>query len=253
MESLEQPKFRFAQAFRQLLVWISYFIGAVTLMIVFLPLLKLSSARQRVPRVRWAISIALRTMTFFTQVMRILGKIQVQGLEKLPKNGNYILIANHPSFYDVILLLGFFPKANCVVNRKLLNQPFYGPLIRLAHYIPNDTAGFQQGLHGVQAHGASPLIIFPEGTRGDGQFKSFSRGAARIALELQIPIHPVVISYSAPFMKKGVPWYYSFSKPVNVSFSFDHPIPPRDEFGGNEIPMTIRSRHYTQQLQDYFY
>lgn len=105
-----------------------------------------------------------------------------------------VVIANHPSMLDAMLLLSAIPNAVCVMKRPLLRFPVIGGFARWARYIPQaETPELLESALQALADGAS-IIIFPEGTRSDRVgIRAFKRGAARLALEASRPIVPVLI------------------------------------------------------------
>lgn len=252
MESLNN-QFRPFRAALQGVVWLSYFIGATLIIGIIFPLMiLLVPSKHRAVRIRKVVTLAFRAMTFLAQLFGLIGKVKVTGYQNLPKEGCYLLASNHPSFYDVILLISLFPGANCIVNRKLLEKPFYGIIIRLAGYIPNNIESYQGQIQRYMSEESMPLIIFPEGTRSTDSINPFQRGCARLALENNLPVIPVVIRYTQTFMKKGIPWYYSPPKAPHIFISILPEQKPNVITEGDDQPITIKVRRFNQQLEDFF-
>ena len=63
--------------------------------------------------------------------------VRFNGLEKLGRPGQLVL-SNHPSLLDVVLLIGHVPEMNCIVKKDLLKNPSMKSQILAAGYIPND-------------------------------------------------------------------------------------------------------------------
>lgn len=236
-------------------VWICYFIGAsILISLVFPAMVLLLPRKTRALRIRRVVAFGFRTMTWWAQTLGSLGKVHIEGRENLPTQGCYLVAANHPSFYDVILLIGILRGANCVVNRKLLEQPFYGFIIRFAGYIPNDLEGYREGVRRYRGEGALPLIVFPEGTRTvtEGTVNPFQRGCARLAIENELPVIPVLLSYSEKLLKKGTPWYKAPPRAPSIRIRFLPAIAPADGAENPEMPITLRVRRYNDQMQNFF-
>jgi 1-acyl-sn-glycerol-3-phosphate acyltransferase len=87
-----------------------------------------------------------------------------QGAEKLGRPGQMI-IANHPSLIDVVLLIGLVRNANCVVKQSLWQNPFTRSPVRCRQYISNDGSVDMLDNAAGALRGGQTLIIFPEGTR----------------------------------------------------------------------------------------
>lgn len=118
---------------------------------------------------------------FFVGYLQWSGVLSVRfnGLEKLGRPGQLIL-ANHPSLLDVVLLISHFPDPNVLVKKDLLHNPSMKSQIIASGYIPNDESmEMLEEIDAVFKSGQS-MLIFPEGTRTgwDGQVK-MHRGADR--------------------------------------------------------------------------
>jgi len=117
------------------------------------------------------------------------------GKENLDFSKPAILIANHASFLDIMIMLMHHPKAVLMVKEWVYRSPLYGWLIRYMNYIfieEGPEANLEQAKQLV-ADGYS-IIIFPEGTRSeDGRMGRFHKGAFLLAERLQLPIQPVFI------------------------------------------------------------
>ncbi|HNN64093.1 MAG TPA: lysophospholipid acyltransferase family protein [Candidatus Obscuribacter sp.] len=146
--------------------------------------------------------------------------IKIKGLENLPEDGPFILVANHSSRFDG-------PTIGRIINR---------PANFMVH--PNELKGLQGLLlRKVGAFSASarydfvshvltrfqkgePFVIFPEGTvHYDGYTHSFKKGVARVAFAalkagLDVPVIPVACGYDLKGRKTA---RYNIGKPVSVA------------------------------------
>jgi 1-acyl-sn-glycerol-3-phosphate acyltransferase len=120
-------------------------------------------------------------------------------LDRLPKRGAYLLVANHQSYLDPPIL------GICVRGRQfvplarigLFDWKYVGPLIAKVNSIPidqskGDTGAMRKALKALdQGH---PVGIFPEGARTpDGKIHEFKRGAALLLRRSKCPVVPVAI------------------------------------------------------------
>ena len=145
--------------------------------------------------------------------IRVVGRVNIkwEGWDKLHREaqGGGLLIANHPSLIDVVILIARMPQANCIVKQTLWDNPFMGMLVRACAYIPND--GRPEMLQRCQAAitRGETLIVFPEGSRtSQGQAMTLSRGAANIALLTGVAVQIVNIQRKTPFLTKEQRWYH---------------------------------------------
>lgn len=226
-------------------------IGALILSVIIFPAMQLLPSRNRPLRARWVICQAFGS---FLQLMQLVGLLHLKiiGEEKLRNSKNALVLANHPTLIDVVALISFMPHANCVVKRSLWSSPFMGGVVRAADYISNDEPELliQECADNLQR--GNPLVIFPEGTRGDpGQPLRFKRGAAYVAIHSKAQIIPVLIKCSPPTLAKGEKWYKIPPKKVHLELEVLDPINTGQWLSPNDSP-AIAARHFTIELERYF-
>jgi 1-acyl-sn-glycerol-3-phosphate acyltransferase len=177
-------------------------------------------------------------LAFLTLVARPLARVftgaDVIGLERLPKGGPAIVVANHTSHVDTLLLLTIFPARLMAKVRPVAAADYFlrGPVIgwfsrTLVGIVPVARTG---GLHeDVLAPARAALaagdivIVFPEGTRGPatdalGPLKS---GVARLAAAFpDAPVTPVWIEGAGRVLPKGA----VLPAPMNCTALVGEPI-----------------------------
>ncbi|GGP26729.1 lysophospholipid acyltransferase family protein [Silvimonas amylolytica] len=145
----------------------------------------------------------------FVWLMQVTGamSLTVHGAEKLDREG-LLVLANHPSLIDVVILMSLIPRPDCVVKAALWRNPVTGGPVRMAGYISNATGPELVADAVGSMERGNNLIVFPEGTRTvPGDEMRFQRGAANIAVRGQRVITPVVITVSEQTLTKGSKWY----------------------------------------------
>ncbi len=187
-------------------------------------------------------------------LLRHLGvmRLETHNVQILRNAGPVIILANHPTYIDVVVLISCIPYANCIVKSALWRNLFYGGVVRAAGYLSNDNPDALIDDCVASLAGGTPLIIFPEGTRtAPGQSLRFVRGAAHIALKSRATIQPVVIHCDPPTLTKGVKWY----KIPPQRFCFSIRVRPPLElpaFNVGDEPNSIAARKLTEKLERYF-
>lgn len=122
-----------------------------------------------------------------------------EGVEHIRPGQTYVLVANHQSLGDILVLFGLFRHFKWVSKREIFRVPFIGWNMRMNDYVGlvrGDAASIERMLQECRKHlkQGSSVMIFPEGTRSeDGEIKAFKRGAFSLATELGLPIVPIVI------------------------------------------------------------
>ncbi|TCR64036.1 lysophospholipid acyltransferase family protein [Bosea sp. BK604] len=183
--------------------------GAVIATIAF-PIVSLTTrnTERRWARKQYIIHLLFRFYIGLMRFMR-LAFFEFRGLEKLRDAPGKLVIANHPSLLDVVLLMSLIPRAQCIVKQELWESPYLGRLVRGAGYISNALPSEQLLAACRQAIELDAcLIVFPEGTRSTpGAPIQLQRGFANIALLLGLDIQLVTITCTPPTLLKGQKWY----------------------------------------------
>lgn len=106
-----------------------------------------------------------------------------------------ILVANHSSFLDILLVIMLHPKAIIIVKSWVYNSPVFGLFIRYAGYpFSEDGADLNVEIIKKRIEDGYSIVVFPEGTRSrDGEIKRFHKGAFFLAKELNLEIQPVLL------------------------------------------------------------
>lgn len=199
----------------------SFGLGGMAIATVIAPVLNAttSDSEKRQQRAQNVIKYSFKG---FTEMMVKLGIMtySVEGLEKLQNSRQELVIANHPSLIDVVVLIGMMQQANCVVKQSLWSNPFTKGPVQSAGYILN--AGSQQFVEDcvtrLKENNAASLLIFPEGTRTEKgmTLNEFQRGAANIAIRANVPIRPVIITCTPSTLTKNEKWYHVPSQPFHI-------------------------------------
>lgn len=131
-----------------------------------------------------------------------LWKTRFEGREKLPWRGAAVIVANHLSLLDILVLYGLFRPFKWVSKGELFRVPFVGWNMVLNDYVRvwrGERESVKQMLRHCREHLArgSSIIIFPEGTRSrDGGMLPFKDGAFKLADEAGCPLIPIAIAGS---------------------------------------------------------
>jgi 1-acyl-sn-glycerol-3-phosphate acyltransferase len=124
---------------------------------------------------------------------------EFDGVENIEPGRTYVLVANHQSLGDILLLFGLFRHFKWVSKAEIFKVPFIGWNMRMNDYVRlvrGDAASIEEMMDECRKHlkAGSSVMLFPEGTRSaDGQVKPFKRGAFSLARELGLPIVPIVV------------------------------------------------------------
>lgn len=133
-------------------------------------------------------------------------RMDARALDAIAAERGLIVVANHPSLLDALMLVARLPHAACVMKASLMRNPFLGPGARLAGYIRNDSAHGMVRLAVDELRAGGQLVLFPEGTRTvHAPVNPFRPGFTLIAKLAQAPIQTVFIDTDSPYLGKGWP------------------------------------------------
>jgi len=130
-------------------------------------------------------------------------KVSLSGVENVPKDNIYCIVANHGGILDIPLLMSVSPWTLGFITKKELR---YLPILNVwmvalgcvfldRKNARNAVRGFVKAAK--QLRSGHPMAIFPEGTRSkNGEIAEFKPGALKLALKAQVPIVPVTIDGS---------------------------------------------------------
>jgi 1-acyl-sn-glycerol-3-phosphate acyltransferase len=142
-------------------------------------------------------------MRFLTWVfVNIMYRIRVRGLENIPESGPVLLVSNHVSFMDALVIGGSVRRpVRFVMDHNIFRIPVLGFIFRTARAIPiaparEDPDALEKAFDRIDAELAEGEVvcIFPEGklTR-DGEMSEFKRGVEKILERRTVPVVPMAL------------------------------------------------------------
>jgi 1-acyl-sn-glycerol-3-phosphate acyltransferase len=180
----------------QLYVWLIFFPLVVILTLVFSSLTALFSVlvnphfASRTFAVTWA-----RWLAWLTPI-----SVTVEGGENAQRDRSCVVISNHQSIYDIIVIYGWLElDLKWVMKKELRKIPGIGIGCEKAGHIFVERRNPQQARKALDEALARlsrgiGILFFVEGTRSmDGRLLPFKNGAFRTAIEQQIPLLPVTL------------------------------------------------------------
>lgn len=130
-------------------------------------------------------------------------RLDTRELAALRHEAPLIVVANHPSLLDAVILLSCLPNASCVLKASLLNNPLFGVGARMAGYVSNAEPRQMMADSCREVQKGAHFILFPEGGR-TREFPLSPLGSACILLSKQsaAPLQAVVLEFSTPYLGK---------------------------------------------------
>ncbi len=205
------------------------------------------------PEDRWRFTQAInRSLQLFAGLMRDLGLIDYwhprlpEGYEKRA----FLLVANHPTLIDVVLLLASFPELSCVVKSSWYDSILLGPMLRNTEHVPgagrdgeaDEELPVVRRMEEKLRQGV-PVLVFPEGTRSLAtRLRRFRRGGIEAAVRAGAPILPLFIANDQPFLMKGVPFYRVPERTCDFVFEWLEPIETEGQ-SAREVARELAARY----------
>ena len=186
------------------------------------------------------------TLPFLTRLQLLLLGAWVRRKNKIPKNGQYIIMMNHTSFADVFFsiqpLRGKYTAILASFNFKI---PIWSKMLRAFKAIPvyrknkiKAIAAIKQAEHIIKDLGYH-IVIFPEGTRStDGKLQDFKKGGFHMAINTQTPIIPVAVKGGFRYKPKNR-WYI---KPSIINIEVGDPIEVKD-YSIDDVDLLLNKTH----------
>jgi 1-acyl-sn-glycerol-3-phosphate acyltransferase len=141
----------------------------------------------------------------FARWSRLL-RIDARALDGLKDEPGLVVVANHPSMLDALIIVSRLPRSACIMKASLMRNPFLGAGARLARYIRNDSPRGMIKLAVEDLKAGGQLVIFPEGTRTTTPpVNPFRPGVTLIAKLADAPIQTAFIDTDSPYLGKGWP------------------------------------------------
>ena len=134
--------------------------------------------------------------------------VTVEGRHLIRRDATYVMVANHQSLLDILVLFRLFVHFKWVAKIELFKIPCIGWNMSLNRYVklrrgdPESIARMMRTCEERIAEGSS-IMMFPEGTRSaDGRLKPFKHGAFTLAQRARLPLLPIVIEGTANALPK---------------------------------------------------
>lgn len=154
-------------------------------------------------------------------------RLDVKGIDKIPKNQAVLFMPNHQSLSDGPAIFGILPPVLAIAKKEFFAVPVLGRAMVLRGFVPLDRKNRERAIQAVEESALGlreghSFLAFPEGTRSpDSRLQAFKKGVFMMAIKGEAPIVPISISGSSRIMRKGE-WAMH---PGRVRITFHDPVP----------------------------
>jgi 1-acyl-sn-glycerol-3-phosphate acyltransferase len=148
---------------------------------------------------------------FFGLVRRVSPGLRIRVSDEVRRIRGAVVVANHRSYLDPILLVSLFPRQKTIVKSGFFRVPVFGWLLKMSGFLPSATENDPELLMVRQMEtmgdflaDGGVLFVFPEGTRSrDGNLGPFNKGAFKIARNCGAPIRVLRIQNTERLFSPG--------------------------------------------------
>ena len=149
--------------------------------------------------------------SFFTLIRWLVPRTKFTIQKEIREIRSSVIICNHLSYLDPILLISLLPGLRTIVKSAFFNVPFFGWILNNSGYIPSAQSEMLgpemiKNLESIKEHLAAGgnLLIFPEGTRSrDGKLASFNKGVFSIARYCDAPLKLFFVENTNKLFRPG--------------------------------------------------
>jgi len=185
-------------------------------------------------------------------------RITTTGAEHVPPSGGAVIAINHTGYFDFAFagLAAYLGKprrrVRFMVKKEMFDNRFTGPIMRGCRHVAVDRGqGADAYASAVEYLKAGELVgVYPEATISRSfELKEFKSGAARMAVEAQVPIIPHIVWGAQRIWTKDHPKQLGRTK-VPVSVAIGEPIAPTLPVEDLRALLQTRMQHLLEQVQD---
>ncbi|MCI8327458.1 MAG: 1-acyl-sn-glycerol-3-phosphate acyltransferase [Lachnospiraceae bacterium] len=179
-------------------------------------------------------------------------KITVIGEEKIPKNRAVLYIANHQSYFDILVTYSRCPGLTGYISKDFFKKiPILSIWMKRLHCLFLNRADTKEGLKTILKgidlirHGIS-VCIFPEGTRNEHpqELLPFKDGSFKLSSKTGCPIVPIAITNSCSIFENHLP----FIKKAPVILQYGEPILPEELDDEEKKHLGDHTKHIIEQM-----
>ncbi len=196
-------------------IW-SWFVLGATLFVVVpaMAVIRLATWRDAG---RYKAGLLFRKVAVVHQKLNPLWKFKVSGNVPSDPRRPYVVVANHESFVDILLISHLPFEMKWMSKTEMFKIPWVGWAMKLAGDIELDRNDPRAGAHAIiesrdRLKNRVSVMIFPEGTRSEtGELQEFKDGAFRLAVQLGLPILPLAVIGTRDALVKH-DWRFGYSE-----------------------------------------
>ena len=196
---------------------------------------------------RMAIALGFKVYLRYLRIFCFV-RLEAADLRSIENKRPLIIVANHPSLLDAVMLLSWLPYGVCVMKAAVSKNILFGAAARVSGYITNESPKslVQHACDALET--GSQLLIFPESTRTTlFPVNPFAKTAAMIAARSGVSIQTVQIEFSTPYLGKIWPLFRRPSLPLRISVKLGEKFDPESDISALTAKIETYYRHLLRE------
>lgn len=244
------------KSIRQVLTGISFVIfssGSVYFAFFVIPLVMLFTTNQskRQSYIKHLLSYHLKLYIFILKIFGLM-KLSVKDIKDIKCDKGVVIIANHPTLIDVLVILALIPDADCVISSRFARHPILKYVVKSTGFITNASAVCFIKQCASRLKQKRNIVIFPEGTRTQpGRYPCFRRGVAHVAWLSGRPVRPLYITCKPTTLFKYDKWYNVPMRMPDFSIAIGDLIPPPSK--KEQVSSKYCIQQFTRKLECHYH
>lgn len=229
---------------RSFLVLLSFFIfgvGAVILNFTLFPLAKIFIKNKEL--LYFYSDVIHSTWAWFVKLIISFGimNLNVENLAKIKQIKNRVIVSTHPSFIDIVILIGLIPRTTCIVKSALAKNPILSNLVSSIFILEDETLDNMKKHTKKMLDNGFNVIIFPSGIRHrKNEYPKIHKGAATIAMNAKGNIAVLKLYTDYDFLFINQPIYEAGEQKVNYDLSYVGEIDMKSELEKTDNEIVIK-------------
>ena len=194
------------QTIQSVIIWV---VGITLTVLLFLVMAFLSIILYPFDRKRKIVHAQCFWWTDAVTALNPYWDVKVSGLENIDRHKIYVVVSNHQSIADIVLMYKTKMQFKWVAKDSLSKIPVLGWNMLLARHIRLRRGDFSSTKRAYREAGewlrnGVSVVFFPEGTRSDDhEIGTFQNGAFKLAIKEKVPILPIMIEGTKNAIPKG--------------------------------------------------
>ncbi len=195
------------------------------------------------------------TWAWFVKLIISFGiiNLNIENLTEIKQIKNKVIVSTHPSFIDIVILIGLIPRTTCIVKSALAKNPILSNLVSSIFILEDETLDNMKKHTKEMLDNGLNVVIFPSGIRHrKNEYPKIHKGAATIAMNAKANIAVLKLYTDYDFLFINQPIYEAGNRKVNYDLSYVGEIDVKSELEKTDNEIVIK-KNITKMIKSALY